>query len=121
MSAADACHMRDSVSEPRLPLKPDIDSEGPSHTTQRAPSLNFVLEADSILEVSQRAEEQSRLFLSPSNRVQLPMDTGKKLFKLKTLWEFISSFFVGLFLQSLSLSLALSSLPSLAHITQTLY
>ena len=70
-------HMRDSTSEPRLPLKPEAEFEGSSHegSAQRVPSLTFALEPDS-LGVKRKVAGSDRSFLSPLDRGQLPMDTG---------------------------------------------
>ena len=71
-------HMRDSSSEPRLPLKPEAEFEGLSHEggTHRVPSLTFVLEPDSLLGAKRKVAGSDRSFLSPLDQGQLPMDTG---------------------------------------------
>ncbi|XP_070207507.1 calmodulin-binding transcription activator 2-like isoform X2 [Littorina saxatilis] len=72
-------HMRDSTSEPRLPLKPDAEFEGSLQEgrPQRVPSLTFVLEGGDKVSVKRKVAGSDRSFLSPLDSGQLPMDTDE--------------------------------------------
>ncbi|KAK7481432.1 hypothetical protein BaRGS_00027388 [Batillaria attramentaria] len=69
-------HMRDSTSEPRLPLKQESEF-GQGQESQAVPALNFVLEPDSMLNLDRAMTGTDHAFLSPHNRGQLPMDTDE--------------------------------------------
>ncbi|KAL8587315.1 hypothetical protein ACOMHN_045562 [Nucella lapillus] len=81
-STTSTAHMRDSTSEPRLPLKSETDMEGGSSSyhegrTQRVPSLTFDLEPEGSQAVKRKVAGPDRAFLSPLDRGQLPMDTDE--------------------------------------------